>query len=551
MKFAQNCFSSMMQVRDQAASNAEESQIGLLGFLNGGADVESKCPHDGCASDILPNKVVCRDHFLDAHNAHSPGLASQVQKEESSDDEPDDDSSSSDEDDDGSDDGEDLRDFIVSDGEDDDSVDAEESEGDESEECQSKVISRTGTKLTSELSSRDEAEKPPSGGPLEGSDKEASDDGDDDEASTKDDSSRQCDSRASSPDRFAVDQIEPDQAPACQPSPLDEEDSSPALGREAPLGNDIWGLALSRIRGGETAIPAVGSDSDSESDLESLSAVVTKFQPKPSTTATGSSKQVTANRKRKTKTKKAQLPKKRPRKEHEDPDEENEERPRKLRKGGKKDKKKDKKGKAKTFAELKKLGSTSKAGKIKYFDRLRRDWESSAKVDVTIDLLRTIRSERPNEKTLVFSLWTSFLDLLEIPLQDEKFRYLRYDGGMNFNERDDNIKEFTENPRENILLVSLMAGNAGLNLTAASQVIMLEPFWNPFVESQAIDRAHRIGQKKEVRVHRLLVPDSVEDRILELQEKKRHLVNTALSKEGAQGASRLSIGELRGLFGLR
>lgn len=207
-----------------------------------------------------------------------------------------------------------------------------------------------------------------------------------------------------------------------------------------------------------------------------------------------------------------------------------------------------------TMGQLRKAASGSKAAKAKYLERLRRDFESSAKVDVTLALLRSIRADKPGEKTLVFSLWTSFLDLLEIPLRDAGFRYLRYDGGMTFDERDESVRRFSAakgGGGVDILLVSLMAGNAGLNLTAASQVVVLEPFWNPFVEDQAVDRTHRIGQRRRVEVHRVLVAGTVEDRILRMQEGKRRLVGAALSEEGAVGAARLSIGELKGLFGLR
>lgn len=96
----------------------------------------------------------------------------------------------------------------------------------------------------------------------------------------------------------------------------------------------------------------------------------------------------------------------------------------------------------------------------------------------------------------------------------------------------------------------MKAGNAGLNLTAASQVIILDPFWNPFVEEQAIDRAHRIGQMRPVRVHRILIQDTVEDRIIALQEKKRELINTALDEKASKGITRLGVSELRFLFGL-
>ncbi|KAI1800388.1 SNF2 family N-terminal domain-containing protein [Daldinia bambusicola] len=202
-----------------------------------------------------------------------------------------------------------------------------------------------------------------------------------------------------------------------------------------------------------------------------------------------------------------------------------------------------------SLAALKQASSTNAAAKAKYLKRLRKDWVPSAKTTKTMEILQAIREKNPQEKTLIFSLWTSFLDLLEIPIQDQGFKYTRYDGTMHHRDRDAAAKSFMNNPQVQIMLVSLSAGNAGLNLTAATQVIILEPFWNPFVEEQAVDRAHRIGQKKEVTVHRLLIEGTVEDRIRELQEKKRSLVNAALSEEGARGVGRLSLSELKGLFG--
>ncbi|KAI1645923.1 SNF2 family N-terminal domain-containing protein [Daldinia loculata] len=216
-------------------------------------------------------------------------------------------------------------------------------------------------------------------------------------------------------------------------------------------------------------------------------------------------------------------------------------------------KKRHRKGKNKftSMAALKKASSSNAAAKAKYLKRLRKDWVPSAKIKKTMEILSAIREKNPKEKTLIFSLWTSFLDLLEIPIHDQGFNYTRYDGTMHHNDRDAAAKTFMNNPEVQIMLVSLSAGNAGLNLTAATQVIILEPFWNPFVEEQAVDRAHRIGQKKEVTFHRVLIDGTVEDRIRELQEKKRRLVNAALSEEGARGVGRLSLSELRGLFGLR
>jgi SNF2 family DNA or RNA helicase len=107
-----------------------------------------------------------------------------------------------------------------------------------------------------------------------------------------------------------------------------------------------------------------------------------------------------------------------------------------------------------------------------------------------------------------------------------------------------------ENPDEQIMLVSLKAGNAGLNLWRASQVIMLDPFWNPFVEEQAVDRAHRMPQEREVYVHRVLVPDTIEDRICALQDKKREVIGAALDENASKGLARLNVRELKFLFGM-
>jgi SNF2 family DNA or RNA helicase len=107
-----------------------------------------------------------------------------------------------------------------------------------------------------------------------------------------------------------------------------------------------------------------------------------------------------------------------------------------------------------------------------------------------------------------------------------------------------------DNPDERIMLLSLKAGNAGLNLANASQVIILDPFWNPYVEEQAIDRAHRMPQQREVTVHRVLVPDTVEDRICQIQDKKREMIDTALDEKSSKSLTRLGARELRFIFGM-
>ena len=215
----------------------------------------------------------------------------------------------------------------------------------------------------------------------------------------------------------------------------------------------------------------------------------------------------------------------------------------------------------KSLAQLRKEGLRNKTSKKKYLRKLEKDWVTSAKIEKTMELLRNTRGRGEGEKTIVFSSFTSFLDLLEVPISRAWGigAYMRYDGSMSANDRNDAVYTFTDRPDCQILLVSIKAGNAGLNLTAASQVIILDPYWNPYVEAQAVDRAYRIGQVRPVEVHRVLIsnegmdPDedgnaTVEDRILALQEKKRALVESALDENAGRAVARLGVRELGFLF---
>ncbi|KAI1737704.1 hypothetical protein F4680DRAFT_427661 [Xylaria scruposa] len=219
-----------------------------------------------------------------------------------------------------------------------------------------------------------------------------------------------------------------------------------------------------------------------------------------------------------------------------------------------KPRKKLKKGKKKrtelTLSALRQSGSNSAAAKEQYFKRLRKDWETSAKIDKAMELLGMIRRDFPDEKTLVFSQFTSFLDLMEIPISDDGYNYRRYDGSMSNVDREEAVDDFMSKKEVKVMLVSLRCGNAGLNLYAATRVIMLDPFWNPSVEDQAVKRAHRMGQNNPVIAYRLLVSETVEDRILALQESKRQLVSDVLNPEARKGVSRLSVREIAGLFGI-
>lgn len=202
----------------------------------------------------------------------------------------------------------------------------------------------------------------------------------------------------------------------------------------------------------------------------------------------------------------------------------------------------------KTLAQLRRDAHKNKDSKKRYFKRLCKDWVTSAKVDRTIELLRTIREGDPTEKTLVFSQFTSLLDIIEVPLARETVDYTRLDGSMTPDMRNDAVNKFIDSPSCNVMLVSLKAGNAGLNLNAASQVIILDPFWNPYVEYQAIGRAHRLGQTRPVMINRILVPKTVEDRIMDLQRKKEELITMALDENAGRNIARLGVQELSYLF---
>lgn len=205
-------------------------------------------------------------------------------------------------------------------------------------------------------------------------------------------------------------------------------------------------------------------------------------------------------------------------------------------------------GPKKSLAELKKEGHRNQKAKRKYIRRLEKRWVSSAKIDKALEILQEIEDRNDGQKTIIFSQFTSLLDLLEVPIARRGWGYRRYDGSMRPQDRNGAVLDFTDTPDCKIMLVSLKAGNSGLNLIAASQVIIFDPFWNPYIEEQAIDRAHRIGQQREVQIHRILVEKTVEDRILELQDKKRTLIEGALDENASKSISRLGAQELGYLF---
>ncbi|KAL6452086.1 ULS1 ATP-dependent helicase ULS1 [Candida maltosa Xu316] len=176
-------------------------------------------------------------------------------------------------------------------------------------------------------------------------------------------------------------------------------------------------------------------------------------------------------------------------------------------------------------------------------------FEPSAKIQRCIEIIQDIFDRNPGEKIIVFSQFTTLFDLIRLVLANQKIPFLRYDGTMNVEQKNTVIKEFYRSDT-NVLLLSLRSGNAGLTLTCANHVIIMDPFWNPYVEEQAMGRAHRIGQDREVHVHRVLIEGTVESRIMELQEEKKKLISNALNERELKSISQLDRRELGFLFGL-
>jgi len=157
---------------------------------------------------------------------------------------------------------------------------------------------------------------------------------------------------------------------------------------------------------------------------------------------------------------------------------------------------------------------------------------ASAKLDLLLEELDCAIAE--GHRALVFSQWTRLLDLVEPRLRAAGLAFGRLDGSTR--DRAGVVGAFQREDGPPVLLVSLRAGGTGLDLTAADHVFLLDPWWNPAVEDQAADRAHRIGQTRPVLVHRLVTRETVEERILELQARKRALADSALGGLDPAGA---------------
>ncbi|KAK5917223.1 hypothetical protein CgunFtcFv8_012130 [Champsocephalus gunnari] len=156
-------------------------------------------------------------------------------------------------------------------------------------------------------------------------------------------------------------------------------------------------------------------------------------------------------------------------------------------------------------------------------------WRTSSKVQALMGNLLRLRCEDSSIKCLVISQFTRFLTILETPLREQGFSFVRLDGSMSQKKRTQVIQEFQSSAADgpSIMLLSLKAGGVGLNLTAASHVFLMDPAWNPATEEQCIDRCHRLGQTRRVVVTKFLVKDSVEETMVKIQKQKQELVDKA------------------------
>ncbi|CAA6663709.1 unnamed protein product [Spirodela intermedia] len=174
---------------------------------------------------------------------------------------------------------------------------------------------------------------------------------------------------------------------------------------------------------------------------------------------------------------------------------------------------------------------------------IENNWVESSKVSMLLKELEILCSS--GLKGIIFSQWTAFLDILQVPLSRKNISFVRLDGTLNQQQREKVINQFSEEKSLTVLLMSLKAGGVGINLTAASHAFLLDPWWNPAVEEQAVMRIHRIGQTKSVSIKRFIVKGTVEEKMEAVQARKQRMISGALTDQEVRTAR---IEELKMLF---
>ncbi|XP_027146994.1 transcription termination factor 2 isoform X2 [Larimichthys crocea] len=182
--------------------------------------------------------------------------------------------------------------------------------------------------------------------------------------------------------------------------------------------------------------------------------------------------------------------------------------------------------------------------------QLFEDTCESSKISAIVSELKAIRQKSDGQKSVIVSQWTSMLRIVAVHLQRMGLRYGVIDGTVNPKHRMDLVEEFNTNPKgPQVMLVSLCAGGVGLNLTGGNHLFLLDMHWNPALEDQACDRIYRVGQTKDVTIHRFECEGTVEEKISTLQAKKKELAQNVLSGTGST-FTKLSLADLRIIFGV-
>lgn len=217
------------------------------------------------------------------------------------------------------------------------------------------------------------------------------------------------------------------------------------------------------------------------------------------------------------------------------------------------------------YSEMKKHGGTNTNGmpSLKELQHvstgsiLRRinlaEFATSSKIEALTRELVHMRQTSPGSKAIVFSQFVNMLDLIRWRLHSDPYlediglgcRALH--GGMNVKARDACLKDFREDNNVRVLLMSLKAGGVALNLTCANYIYLMDPWWNPAAEMQAIDRTHRLGQYRPIRAVRFIAENTVEERILQLQEKKRLVFDGTVGRDAAS-LKMLTVDDMKSLF---
>uniref|UniRef100_A0A8D3CVV0 Transcription termination factor 2 n=1 Tax=Scophthalmus maximus TaxID=52904 RepID=A0A8D3CVV0_SCOMX len=182
--------------------------------------------------------------------------------------------------------------------------------------------------------------------------------------------------------------------------------------------------------------------------------------------------------------------------------------------------------------------------------QLFEDARESTKIAAIVSELKEIRQKGDDQKSVIVSQWTSMLRIVAVHLRHMDLRYAVIDGSVNPKRRMDLVEEFNTNPKgPQVMLVSLCAGGVGLNLIGGNHLFLIDMHWNPALEDQACDRIYRVGQRKDVTIHRFVCEDTVEEKISTLQVKKKELAQNVLSGTGST-VTKLSLADLRIIFGV-